>query len=522
MMMLHVFSVFALGLASVQPSSPSSLGTVSFPTSCSSAAQPHIERGVALLHSFQYEEAAQEFEAGANRDTSCAMCHWGKAMTRFHPLWGEWPTAETFDAARRDIIRAQRTGSPTIRERGYIAATAAFFDASPRTDRRGRLRAYARQLERLHRQFPDDGEAAAFYALSLVTLASEGVDDLANRRRAINILDPLLRQQPNHPGAPHYLIHAADRPDLALLGLEAARRYADIAPDSSHALHMPSHIFVRLGLWDEAIVTNVRAAAAGAHAVMEHRGDYTYQIHAMEFLNYAYLQRGLEAKAREQHDALSTVPGASEKEKLADRALFAGRAAIELHRWQEAAALAVPDLDPSWLSDAYWARTIGAAGMRNIGGARNNLTNYRESVRALLAGRGPGARVPPTVRIAQLEAEGWVAFAEGQSDEALRTLRQAATLEAEEVGESVVVPAREMLADLLVELGRPAAALREYESVLKAAPNRFNTLLGAARASMALGDRSKARAYYHLLLAVAAPDADRAELRHARAFVDGR
>src|SRR5262245_11317300 len=522
MMMLHFFSFFVLGLTSLQPSSPSGLGTVSFPTSCSSAAQPHIERGVALLHSFQYEEAGQEFEVGATRDTSCAMCHWGEAMTRFHPLSGEWPTAAIFDTARGDIIRAQRTGSPTFRERGYIAAIAAFFDASPSPDRRGRLRAYARQFERLHRQFPDDGEAAAFYALSLVTLANEGVDDLGNRRRAINILHPLVRQQPNHPGAAHYLIHATDRPELARLGLEAARRYADIAPDSSHALYMPSHIFVRLGLWDEAIATNVRAAAAGAHAVMEHRGDYTYQIHAMEFLNYAYLQRGLEAKAREQHDTVSTVPGASEKEKIADRALFVGRAAIELHRWQEAAALAVPDLDPSWLSDAYWARTIGAARTRNIGGARNNLTKYRDSIRALLAGRGPDARIPPTVRIAQLEAEGWVAFAEGRRDEALRVLRQAATLEAEEVGESVVVPAREMLADLLIELGRPAAALREYESILKAAPNRFNTLLGAARASMAVGDRSKARAYYQLLLAVAAAAADREELRDARAFVNGR
>jgi len=178
--------------------------------------------------------------------------------------------------------------------------------------------------------------------------------------------------------------------------------------------------------------------------------------------------------------------------------------------------------DPSWLSDLYWARTIGAARTRNIDGARNNVTKYRESIRALLAGRGPDARIPPTVRIAQLEAEGWIAFAEGRRDEALRTLWQAATLEAEEVGESVVVPARETLADLLIELGRPAAALREYESLLKAAPNRFNTLLGAARASMAVGDRSKARAYYQLLLAVAAPDADREELRDARAFVNGR
>jgi tetratricopeptide (TPR) repeat protein len=520
--MVHVLVVFALGFASIQSPSPSRVGTVNFPTSCSSAAQPHIERGVALLHSFQYEEAAHEFEAAAVRDSSCAMCHWGKAMTRFHPLWGEWPTAEVFAAARQDVTRAQHTGSLTSRERGYIAAAAAFFNATPGTDRRGRLRAYARQFEVLHRQFPEDGEAAAFYALSLVTLATEGVDDLANRRRAINILEPLLREQPNHPGAAHYLIHAADRPELAALGLEAARRYADIAPDSSHALHMPSHIFVRLGMWEEAIASNVRAAAAGARAAVEHGGEYTYQIHAMEFLNYAYLQRGLEAKAREQHDGLSAVPGASEAEKLADRALFAGRAAIELHRWQEAATLPVPDLDPSWLSDAYWARTIGAARTGHLHDAHVNLAKYRESLRVLMDGRGPGARVPPSMRIAQLEAEGWVTFAEGQHDRALNTLHQAARLERAEVGESLVVPAREMLADLLLELRRPAAAFREYEEVLRAAPNRFNAVLGAARAATVLGDRTRARRFYQDLLALSAPDADRTELRDARAFVGTR
>jgi tetratricopeptide (TPR) repeat protein len=243
---------------------------------------------------------------------------------------------------------------------------------------------------------------------------------------------------------------------------------------------MPSHIFVRLGMWEEAIASNVRAAAAGARAAVEHGGEYTYQIHAMEFLNYAYLQRGLEAKAREQHDGLSAVPGASEAEKLADRALFAGRAAIELHRWQEAATLPVPDLDPSWLSDAYWARTIGAARTGHLHDAHVNLAKYRESLRVLMDGRGPGARVPPSMRIAQLEAEGWVTFAEGQHDRALNTLHQAARLERAEGGESLVVPAREMLADLLLELRRPAAAFREYEEVLRAAPNRFNAVLGAA------------------------------------------
>ncbi len=521
-MLIAPLFVVVLGLVAAPSTQQGGLGVVSFPTSSSSAAQPHIERGVALLHSFQYDEAALEFDTGLLVDTSCAMCHWGKAMTRFHPLWGEWPTTDSFQRGREDLMRAQQTGARTARERGYLAAAAAFFNAPPSTTRRGRLRAYVRQFAVLHRQEPDDDEAASFYALSLLALGADGVDDLSNRRRAIETLEVVLRRQPRHPGAVHYLIHATDRPDLAARGLAAARAYADIAPDSSHALHMPSHIFVRLGMWPEAIATNLRAAVAGAQAVIAHHGDYTYQIHALEFLNYAYLQWGLEAKAREQHNALSTVPGASDEEKLADRASFEARAAVELHRWEEAAALPLPALDPSWLADAYWARTIGAARLHNVADARTNLAKFTESQGALVAGMGAGAHIPPAMRIALLEAEAWVAFAEGRDDAAVTLLRQAAKLDASEVGESVVVPAREMLADLLLDLRRPAEAKREYDAVLRAAPNRFNALLGAARASDAVGARTSAQASYRRLIEMVAPDADREELREARASLEQR
>src|SRR5882672_1327920 len=302
MMLLGALVVGILALPQV--AGADQLGTVVFPTSSSSTVQPTMERGVALLHSFQYEEAAQAFDEAAHRDTSCAMCHWGKAMTLYHQLW-DWPTTNALKEGRRETARAQQLGAKTARERGYIAAAAAFFGAPRAATHAGRIRAYSRQLATLHRRFPQDGEAAAFYALSLVALAGEHVDDLANLRQAISILDPLLRQQPNHPGAAHYLIHAADRPELAPLGLEAARTYASIAPHSSHALHMPSHIFVRLGMWEETIALNLRAAASGAHAAMEHRGDYTYQIHAMDYLRYAYLQRGMESKALALQNELS-------------------------------------------------------------------------------------------------------------------------------------------------------------------------------------------------------------------------
>ena len=495
------------------------LGTVVFPTSCSSSVRPTIERGVALLHSFQYDEAAQQFDVAAHRDPSCAMCHWGKAMTLYHPLF-EWPAADALKEGRQEMARARQIGAKTARERAYITATSAFFDAPAAAIPADRIRAYSHQLAALRRRFPQDGEATAFYALSLIALAGEHVDSLTNLRQAITMLDPLRRQQPGHPGAAHYLIHAADRPELAPLGLNAARAYADIAPDSSHALHMPSHIFVRLGLWEEVIALNLRAATSGAHAAMEHRGDYTYQIHAMDYLRYAYLQRGLESKAWALLDELNDVPAAPEKEKLADRADFAGRMAIELHRWSEAAMLPIPNLDASWLSETFWARAIGAARSGDVRSARENLVRLRESVGALQVGRPAGSAGTAEIPILQQEAEAWVAFADGKTDLALNQLRRAADRETADGGESVAVPARELLGDLLFEMKRPAESLTEYQSVLTSAPNRFNALLGAAHAADALGLASKVRDYYRQLIAVAAPDADRPEIEVARVYLE--
>jgi tetratricopeptide (TPR) repeat protein len=507
-----IVGVFAVPPAPEVPQ----LGTVKFPTSCSATVQPAIDHGVALLHSFQCDEAAQAFDDATHRDGTCAMCHWGKAMTFYHQLW-DWPAPEALTEGRREIARAQQIGAKTERERGYLAAAAAFFNAPTTTTHADRIRAYSRQLAMLHRRFPEDGEATAFYALSLVALAAEHGNDLATLRQAISMLEPLLRQQPNHPGAAHYLIHAADRPELAPLGLEAARMYANIAPDSSHALHMPSHIFVRLGMWEQTIALNLRAAASGAHAAMEHRGNYFYQVHAMDYLDYAYLQRGLESKARALVDELGSVPGASDDEKAADRAIFAGRAAIESHRWTEAAALPIPTLSPSWLTETFWTRTIGAARSGDVSAARENLIRLRESVRARQA--GSGSQAAHDTPILQMEAEAWVAFAEGHTDQAIDSFRRAASREDAGGGESVAVPAREMLADLLFELKRPTEALNAYRAVLKLAPNRFDALLGAARAADALGVTAQARDYYGQLIAVAAPDADRLEVETARAYL---
>lgn len=496
---------------------PEKLGTVTFPISCAPEVQSAFERGVALLHSFQYEEATRTFDEIGRQDARCAMGHWGKAMTLYHQLW-DWPTPRRLSESRRELARARALGPRTPRERAYIAAAETFFQRRHRNDHAARIQAYSRALAALHRDFPSDHEATAFYALSLVALAGENVDRLANLRQAIGLLQPLLREQPNHPGAAHYLIHAADTPDLAPQGLDAATVYADIAPDSSHALHMPSHIFVRLGMWSETIASNLRAAAAGAQAVREHRGDANYQLHAMDYLAYAYLQDGEESKARAVIQQLDDVPGASSDDLSDRRAYFAARAALELHRWAEASALPVPTLRPALLSDTYQARAIGAALNGDVAAARHSLTQLREAVRSRKAGRRKeGYEVSANKPVDLAEAEAFVMFAEGRVDEALPELRRAADQEDAEGDELLGVPAREMLGDLLLDLKRPAEALEAYRTVLKAFPNRFNALFGAARAARLARDIPASQEYRQRLLAVAAPDGDRPEIQEVKA-----
>ncbi len=271
---------------------PDQLGKVNFPTTCSANVQPTIEKGVALLHSFQYKESEQTFSEAATRDTQCAMAYWGKAMALVHQLW-DFPQDETLKEGHKDIEQAKKIHSVNAREKGFIAAAAAFFQKKSKMSHADRTKAYSSALERFYAENPGDSEIGSFYALSLVSLSYDDEPNmLALRKKAISILDPLLKQYPDHPGIAHYLIHATDRPELASQGLEAARRYAAIAPDSSHAIHMPSHIFVRLGLWQDSITSNIAAKNSGAHAAGMHTAESHYQTHAMDFLNYSYLQSG--------------------------------------------------------------------------------------------------------------------------------------------------------------------------------------------------------------------------------------
>jgi len=495
------------------------LGKINFPTSCSPQAQPEMEKGVALLHSFQYQQSEQTFADAAQQDPHCAMAYWGKAMALYHQLW-DFPGPHTLSEAREDLEQAAKIEGTTEREREYISAALAFYQDNSELTHEARARAYSEAMAKLYRDNPKDIDAAAFYGLSLVALAEYNDHDLADREKALTILAPLLTADPDHPGVAHYIIHASDTPELAAKGLEAARMYAKIAPDSSHALHMPSHIFTRLGLWQESIDSNIAAMAAAAKDTQMHMADAHYETHAMDFLDYAYLQSGQEGKAEDLAKALASVPGASAGTIQNMQAIFEARNALELHHWKAAASLTVRDIPLRDLGMTYWVRAIGAARTGDVDGAKQDLQKLIEADDASNKHeKDMGNKIYPGEGVAQREAEAWLAYGEGKAGEAVKTMRQAAEREESEHVDSLTMPAREMLADLLVELKLPSEALTEYQAALNISPNRFDSLYGAARAAESAGKPEEARDYFAQLAKIAAPGADRPELQEIKVNV---
>ena len=494
------------------------LGTVSFPISCSAEAQKPFELGVALLHSYWYEEAERQFEAVAAKDPSCAMAYWGQAMTLHRPAYSQ-PSEQDLKRGWELILKAKAAEPRTPREREYIEALAGFY-AGEKVEYEKRTAAWCAGMEKVYADSPKDREAAAFYALSL--LVSEHDDKtLANSRKAIEILDRLLQEAPSHPGAAHYLIHAADNPNLAALGLPAARRYAQIAPAAPHALHMPSHIFARLGLWQEDIQSNLASLAAARQTSGMHIGAEN-QVHAMEFLEYAYLQIGMENKAHEMIEQLQSVREQDLNPGLDgyldwQRAQFPARYALELRHWKEAAALESAAADPRARAATYWARAIGAGHLHDAAAARDAVAQYDRMVEAVR--KGDHAYRAKFMETNRNEAQAWLSFAEGKNEEALSLLRSIADKQDAFGKGEVELPAREMLADMLLELGRTREALLEYEKSLKTDPNRFNGLYGAGRAAELALEPEKAAGYYAQLLKNCENQAPsfRPEIAHARA-----
>jgi hypothetical protein len=499
------------------------LGTVHFPTTCTEGVQKSFERGVALLHSFWYEEAQRQFEQVAQDDPNCAMAHWGISMSLWHQLWNH-PDGKTIKKGKAEVKRAQALHSHEDRERGYIAAAEAFYGGRKDRTYQSRATAYSNAMEAAYEHHPEDLEAAAFYALSLLASAPNHDTTFANQKKAAAVLEKLFAETPDHPGVAHYLIHSYDSPQMAQLGLPAARRYAKIAPASPHALHMPSHIFARLGLWQDDINSNLASIAATRKTAAMHMGGESHQFHAMDFLEYAYLQAGREAGAQRLIDEIKAMPSQKDMSGIGyDRvwalAAFPARYALELHHWADAAALTPPEgADARDSAISYWAQAIGAARMGKVDQVRTNLAQLESIHQQLLHDKKP--LLAEAVDQDRLEAAAWLANAEGKNDEALATLRMIAEKEEAEGDEPLAIPAREMLADMLVERNRPQDALAEYEADLKFNPNRFDGLYGAAHAAELAGMNDKASTYYTELLQVCAgSSSDRPELSHAKQLV---
>jgi tetratricopeptide (TPR) repeat protein len=486
------------------PPSSEGLGKISFPNSCAPPAQPGLLKGIAQLHSFQYAAAESAFTEVSQADPKCAMAYWGFAMSSYRPLW-DGADEKALNKGRHFLAKIQKDWPVSKREREYIDAIAVIFNDNRRLGE-DRIAAYSRAMADIAKHYPDDGEAQAFYALSLLALPSRGGDDTKIREQVIAILNRLSAAQPEHPGAVHYIIHAADTPELAPQGLEAARRYAKIAPDSSHALHMPAHIFVRLGLWQESIDSNLAAAAAAAEATEHHMGEAQYQFHAMDFLDYSYLQLGEEAKARQVIEDLNKIPGRSDEVTTNVRVVLATRNLLELHRWKDALAFA-PQGDAFDLQLIYAVRSVAAA---RTGDRQAAEENYKNLKKALKQKSGRDARLEDYHR---QEVEAWVSFTKGDDKKAVKRMRAAADRQDKEDPGGFNVPAREMLADMLMELHQPSQALAEYESALKVSPNRFNDLYGAAAAAQITGDSGKAKTYYSKLRENCPANADREELQ---------
>ena len=417
------------------------LGKLSFPTTCSPAAQAQFETGLRWLHSFEYRRAEQTFSAAATADPACGIADWGVAMSYYHPLW-DGPTPPELAKGEEAIAKAAAAGAKSDRERDYIAALHTFYRDADRLDLKTRAFAYSNAMEQLHSRYPQDDEAAVFFALSLIATGTmDGDHSFARQKRAGAILNEILAKNPDHPGVAHYLIHSFDYPALAELALPAARRYATIAPDSAHAQHMPSHIFTRLGLWDEAISSN-RAAEASAMAYEKSSGmpgAWDQHLHAMDYLAYAYLQTARYDEAQRVYDELKSIKQADPPTRTVAYAVTAipARLVLEQRQWREAAALELPAklaalpalASQKWaVTHIHFARAVGAARSGNTKLANAEIAKLQELEKSLVVRPGD-YDWRKQVSIERQIAEGWLAHANGKDDEALRLMRAAADLD---------------------------------------------------------------------------------------------
>ena len=505
------------------------LGKVSFPISCAPGSQSAFERGIALMHSFEYEQAEKQFTEISQKDPGCAMAHWGVALSLFHEIW-ERPENSVLKRGHDQMEQAQKIGAKTERERGYISALAVFYSDPEKKDYLKQAGAYSDAMAKLYQQYPDDLEAGAFYALSLLAAQTPGDKSHTAQKKAVAVLEPLFQKQPDHPGLAHYIIHSCDTPDLAPMGLDAARRYADIASSSAHAVHMPSHIFARLGLWQEDIQANQKSVALIEKSGMGNMSGAMYmrghELHAMHFLLYAYVQTGQDEAAKQilaqSREILAAAPTSGDDSGMLEyygfaAAHFPAIYNLEMRHWPDAAALEpAPNATVDLQMITYWARTMASARMGDAEATRRNVQKFNEAEDATRKSKFAYTLEGP--QTARGEVDAWLAFAEKRNDDALRLMRQVADTQDKVGKREVDIPAREMLADMMLELNQPENALLEYEKSMKIDPNRFNGLAGAARSAEMAHQPAKAASYYAQLLKNCddGKHSDRPELRSAK------
>ena len=496
------------------------VGSVHFETSCANAVQPEFQRSVALLHSFQYEQARAAFQEIANQDPACAMAQWGIAMSHYHGLWENGDTA----AGRAAITRASQIATSaniTARERAYIAALMEVYREDGKTAYE-HGQAFEQKMADLQSSYPDDTEAAIFHALTLDIVATKTDKTFANQRKCVEILTPIFAKQPNHPGVAHYIIHCSDNPVLAEAALPAARSYATIAPASAHANHMPSHIFTRVGSWEESIRSNLRSAelARQAESTSTSGEARDQRLHYMDYLEYAYLQEGRVKDARAILDEMKTLASIPGLTLTGDYSLAAvpARYTMELGKWEDASRLQPRVEGAPWAQAITWmAVGLGAAHLKDVARAaeaEKNLARLRDA-----ATQQKNTYWSNQIEVQRQAVAAWIMQASGKSIEAIATMRSAAELE-ESMDKSpatpgAVVPARELLAQILQEQMHPQEATAEYAAVLKDAPNRFNALWGAASSAEASGNTPAASKYFRKLVEVGV-GSERPELDTAR------
>jgi len=469
-------------------------GAVNFAVSTHPGVKKEFNQAVAILHSFEYDEAEKAFAEVITKDPACAMAYWGVAMSNFHPLW-EPPTENELKKGERAINIAQTIREKTKRESDYINAMATFYKDWKTVDHKTRCKTYEKAMAEIYQKYPDDSEAAIFYALALNTTADPTDKSYPNQRKAGDILKKLSESQPDHPGIIHYIIHTYDNPDLAEIALPAARKYASVAPASAHAQHMPSHIFIRMGLWDEAISSNM-ASVNSARCYAEKAalgGNFDEELHGLDYLVYAYLQKGDNQHALEQLNYLKSIQKVSATNLKVAYAYAAmpSRYVLENKEWKKAAKMELFPADFPWENFPWqkgivvYTRLLGKINTNDIKGAEKELDELKSLQNKLIEQKDQYKAKQLAVQIGTGEA--WIMLKKGDKVKAEELMKQAADLEDGTMKHPVtpgeVLPARELLGEMYMAMGKPGMALEAFKIDLRMHPKRLNGIRGESMAS---------------------------------------